>query len=176
MEADDVIQRLKAQYSKWIAANDFEITYQALLAAYSQASPGALPKRQFKGLHDKLMASYIEECGEEAQMMNKAEWLRKQLHTDAYTRILNDDTLMSKVTEQESDFMALSMLKVDYQLFMPSSASQPALSTRLLGSRLFAGSATLSSSATVSHTWTYVFIILVLLAALIGLIIVRHRR
>ncbi|MDY6270176.1 MAG: hypothetical protein SPL43_02160 [Prevotella sp.] len=176
MEADDVIQRLKAQYSKWIAANDFEITYQTLLAAYSEAGPGALPKRQFRALHDKLMASYIDECGEEAQLMNKADWLRTQLHTDAYTRILNDNTLMRKVTEQESNFMALSMLKIDYQLFMPSSASQPALSTRLLGSRLFAGSATLSSSATVSHTWTYVFIILVLLAALIGLIIVRHRR
>ena len=176
MEADDVIQRLKGQYSKWVAANDFEITYQTLLAAYSEAGPGALPKRQFRALHDKLMASYIDECGEEAQLMNKADWLRTQLHTDAYTRILNDDTLMSKVAEQESNFMALSMLKIDYQLFMPSSDSQPTLSTRLLGSRLFPGSATLSSSATVSHTWAYAFVILVLLAALIGLIIVRHRR
>lgn len=91
-------------------------------------------------------------------------------------QILNDDTLMSKVTEQESDFMALSMLKVDYQLFMPSSASQPGCLPVCWAADSLPAAPRSSSSATVSHTWTYVFIILVLLAALVGLIIVRHRR
>lgn len=173
IEADDIIMHLKKQFSKWMAANVFELYYQSVIDNYDRAGQGSISMRQFAAMHDALMNSFIEESITDNMNLNTASWFSDKLKTDAYNSILNDYKLMANVEAQQNDMLALLMFKVDYKIRMPQGY---VMSKQLKGTQLIAGDFNINPYSSYPHPWAYVITVAVLLASVAGLVFIRKRK
>lgn len=176
MEVDDIVQQLKRKYSRWIAANDFELTYKTILDNYSKTGLGDKDRARFVALHDSLLTAFSNVNTLEEFHEDKSTWFKKQLHTDAYSRIIDDKRLMSKVEERENTFVALLLFDVDYQVEMPSDNQPRVEAHRLTGTRLIAADVQLESTSVRRHLLAYVFTLFLLLGAIVGVVMLNHKR
>lgn len=176
MEVDDITQQLKRKYSRWIAANDFELTYKTILDNYSKTGLGPKDRARFVALHDSLLAAFSHVNTLEEFHEDKSTWFEKRLHTDAYSRVIDDKQLMAKVEELENTFVALLLFDVDYQVEMPSGNQPKEEVHRLTGTRLIAADVQLESTSVRRHTLAYAFTLFLLLGAIAGGWILHHKR
>ena len=175
IEIDDITQRLKNKYTQWVVANDFEMIYQIILKNYSLIATKAIDKEQFVALHDSLLKEYTKEADPMALYSDRAKWFKNFFHSDVYSEILNNDTLMKDVTKTESDFLALSMFNIDYKLTFLNSDYPPSL-CKLTGNRLMAKDVGISFCVIQKHTWAFALIGFVLVVSLVLLVIKRKKR
>lgn len=173
IETDDIVQYLKAQFTKWIAANIFELHYQAILKNYGKVATGAITKQQFTAKHDILMSQFVNESSAKDLDLNMTTWMADKLRTHAYDGILRDDTIMSEVEAPLNDLMELMMFKVDYKLQMPGGF---VLSRQLTGSRLIAGGFCVEPQVSVPNIWAYILTLIILLASVVGLIYCKRQK
>lgn len=175
IEIDDITQRLKNKYTQWVVANDFEMIYQTILKNYSLIATKAIDKEQFVALHDSLLKEYTKEADPMALYSDRAKWFKNFFHSDVYSEILNNDSLMKDVTKTESDFLALSMFNIDYKLTFLNTDYPPSL-CKLTGNRLMAKDVGISFCVIQKHTWAFALIGFVLVVSLVLLVIKRKKR
>jgi len=175
IEIDDITQHLKTKYTQWLVANDFELTYQAILKNYSRIAAKAIDKQRFIALHDTLLREYSRETDLTAIYMDKSGWFKKFFHSDVYSEILDNDTLMREVSTTQRDFLALSMFKIDCQLILPHLDNSP-LSSKLTGNMLMANDVVISCYASLPNLWAFALLGLILVVSLVLLVLMRKKR
>jgi RNA polymerase sigma factor, sigma-70 family len=175
IEIDDITQRLKTKYTQWLVANDFELTYQTILKNYSRIAAKAIDKQRFVALHDTLLREYSRETDLTAIHMDRSKWFKKIFHSDVYSEILDNDTLMREVGMIERDFLALSMFNIDYKLTFLGADYPPTLS-KLTGNRLMAGDVVISPCIIKKNLWAFALIGAVLILSLVLLALMRKKR
>ena len=175
IEIDDITQRLKTKYTQWLVANDFELTYQTILKNYSRIAAKAIDKQRFIALHDTLLREYSRETDLTAIYMDKSGWFKKFFHSDVYSEILDNDTLMREVDAAQRDFLALSMFNIDNKLTFLGADYPPTLS-KLTGNRLMVGDVVISPSIIKKNLWAFALIGAVLILSLVLLVLMRKKR
>jgi hypothetical protein len=175
IEIDDITQHLKTKYTQWLVANDFELTYQAILKNYSRIAAKAIDKQRFIALHDTLLREYSRETDLTAIYMDKSGWFKKFFHSDVYSEILDNDTLMREVDAAQRDFLALSMFNIDNKLTFLGADYPPTLS-KLTGNRLMVGDVVISPSIIKKNLWAFALIGAVLILSLVLLVLMRKKR
>ena len=175
IEIDDITQRLKTKYTQWLVANDFELTYQTILKNYSRIAAKAIDKQRFVALRDTLLREYSRETDLTAIHMDRSKWFKKIFHSDVYSEILDNDTLMREVGMIERDFLALSMFNIDYKLTFLGADYPPTLS-KLTGNRLMAGDVVISPCIIKKNLWAFALIGAVLILSLVLLALMRKKR
>ena len=175
IEIDDITQHLKTKYTQWLVANDFELTYQAILKNYSRIAAKAIDKQRFIALHDTLLREYSRETDLTAIYMDKSGWFKKFFHSDVYSEILDNDTLMREVDAAQRDFLALSMFNIDNKLTFLGADHPPTLS-KLTGNRLMVGDVVISPSIIKKNLWAFALIGAVLILSLVLLVLMRKKR
>lgn len=175
IEIDDITQHLKTKYTQWLVANDFELTYQTILKNYSRIATKAIDKQRFIALHDTLLKEYSRETDLTAVHMDRSKWLKKIFHSDVYSEILDNDTLMREVDVAQRDFLALSMFNIDYKLTFLGADYPPTLS-RLTGNRLMAGDVVISPCIIKKNLWAFALTGAVLVLSLVLLVLKRKKR
>ena len=175
IEIDDITQRLKTKYTQWLVANDFELTYQTILKNYSRIAAKVIDKQRFVALHDTLLREYSRETDLTAIHMDRSKWFKKIFHSDVYSEILDNDTLMREVGMIERDFLALSMFNIDYKLTFLGADYPPTLS-KLTGNRLMAGDVVISPCIIKKNLWAFALIGAVLILSLVLLVLMRKKR
>ena len=83
---------------------------------------------------------------------------------------------MSMVEERENTFVALLLFDVDYQVEMPSDNQPRVEAHRLTGTRLIAADVQLESTSVRRHLLAYVFTLFLLLGAIVGVVMLNHKR
>ncbi len=132
------------------------------------------PRVNSKGQNTSAIFGFVNTLEEFHE--DKSTWFEKRLHTDAYSRVIDDKQLMAKVKELENTFVALLLFDVDYQVEMPS-GNQPKVEVhRLTGTRLIAADVQLESTSVRRHTLAYAFTLFLLLGAIAGVWILHHKR
>ena len=174
IEIDDITQRLKTKYTQWLVANDFELTYQTILKNYSRIAAKAIDKQRFVALRDTLLREYSRETDLTAIHMDRSKWFKKIFHSDVYSEILDNDTLMREVGMIERDFLALSMFNIDYKLTFLGADYPPTLS-KLTGNRLMAGDVVISPCIIKKNLWAFALIGAVLILSLVLLVLMRKK-
>jgi len=174
IEIDDITQHLKTKYTQWLVANDFELTYQTILKNYSRIAAKAIDKQRFVALHDTLLREYSRETDLTAIYMYKSKWFKNFFHSDVYSEILDNDTLMREVGMIERDFLALSMFNIDYKLTFLGADYPPTLS-KLTGNRLMAGDVVISPCIIKKNLWAFALIGAVLILSLVLLVLMRKK-
>ena len=175
IEIDDITQHLKTKYTQWLVANDFELTYQTILKNYSRIAAKAIDKQRFVALHDTLFREYSRETDPTAIYMYKSRWFKNFFHSDVYSEILDNDTLMRKVDAAQRDFLALSMFNIDYKLTFLG-ADNPSTLSRLTGNRLMAGDVVISPCIIKKNLWAFALTGAVLVLSLVLLVLKRKKR
>ena len=175
IEIDDITQHLKTKYTQWLVANDFELTYQTILKNYSRIAAKAIDKQRFVALRDTLLREYSRETDLTAIYMYKSKWFKNFFHSDVYSEILDNDTLMREVGMIERDFLALSMFNIDYKLTFLGADYPPTLS-KLTGNRLMAGDVVISPCIIKKNLWAFALIGAVLILSLVLLALMRKKR
>lgn len=174
IEIDDITQHLKTKYTQWLVANDFELTYQTILKNYSRIAAKAIDKQRFVALRDTLLREYSRETDLTAIYMYKSKWFKNFFHSDVYSEILDNDTLMREVGMIERDFLALSMFNIDYKLTFLGADYPPTLS-KLTGNRLMAGDVVISPCIIKKNLWAFALIGAVLILSLVLLVLMRKK-
>jgi hypothetical protein len=175
IEIDDITQHLKTKYTQWLVANDFELTYQTILKNYSRIATKAIDKQRFIALHDTLLKEYSRETDLTAVHMDRSKWFKKIFHSDVYSEILDNDTLMREVDAAQRDFLALSMFNIDYKLTFLG-ADNPSTLSRLTGNRLMAGDVVISPCIIKKNLWAFALTGAVLVLSLVLLVLKRKKR
>lgn len=173
IEADDIVQHLKSQFTKWIAANIFELHFQAILDNYDKTGNCIMTRQEFAAAHDTLMTQFEKEAFAHDLNVDFASWMANELNTKAYESILHNAEIMAKVEAPLNDMMSLMMFKVDYKIKMPGGF---VASRQLTGTRLIAGGFTIDPYVSVPNIWAYILSLAVLLASIIGLVYFRRQR
>ncbi len=175
IEIDDITQRLKTKYTQWVIANDFEMTYQTIVKNYSRIATKAIDKQRFVALHDTLLQEYSKEADPKVIHLDKSKWFKNFFHSDVYSEILDNDTLMRPVEMLEWNFIALSMFNIDYHLTLLGTDYPPSLS-KLTGSRLMASDVVMSCCIIKKNVWAFALIAAVLIVSLVLLVLKRKKR
>lgn len=170
METDDITQRLKEKYTRWVAANDFELTYRTILDNYARTGLGDKEKARFRALHDSLLTAYTNL----KRLEDKAEWFGRQLNTDTYAQILDDEGLMAKVEAQENTFLSILLFNVDYRVEMDN--GMPIVVRKLTGTRLIASDELFDPTIVRSHWSAYAFTLLLIVGTLISLAVLHRKK
>ncbi|EEX54486.1 hypothetical protein HMPREF6745_0074 [Prevotella sp. oral taxon 472 str. F0295] len=132
-------------------------------------------KQRFVALHDTLLREYSRETDLTAIYMYKSKWFKNFFHSDVYSEILDNDTLMREVSTTQRDFLALSMFKIDCQLILPHLDNSP-LSSKLTGNMLMANDVVISCYVSLPNLWSFALLGLILVVSLVLLVLMRKKR
>ena len=132
-------------------------------------------KQRFVALHDTLLQEYSRETDLTAIYMYKSKWFKNFFHSDVYSEILDNDTLMREVDAAQRDFLALSMFNIDCKLTFLG-ADNPSTLSRLTGNRLMAGDVVISPCIIKKNLWAFALTGAVLVLSLVLLVLKRKKR
>lgn len=175
-ELDDLMDGIKQKHSKWLCENWFELSYDAIIKNYSSITNAPVSRQHFIVTHDSLSYSFIKKNKDMTNILDNPtnQFYKEFFHTDAYSSILNNETIMKEAQAALIRVESLKALSVDYELVLPGKiindgggiVDNNAIRFKLSGERMIPTDFTITAQSRITNIWAFIVTAVVILLTL----------